>query len=181
MNVPSIEKKVGCFCEGRGLFRSVRVCIHAGLLTLSIGTWLLLESEVADLFAISVMLLVAAVAVIHVARRSLSTAAWIVLCVASAVSVLWIFVALHLTRNEAERFARQFIDAASCRVSFAELDSRGQGWSYISSHMMVKNITRYGATRSLTYRDNGLFRYEYFDDEAGAVWLPPCAGSRSPG
>jgi hypothetical protein len=151
----------------------MRIYFYTGLLALGISVWSVLEAELADISAIAVCMLVIVIGIVQVIKAKSKRIAWAVLSTSSIASLAWMLVAVHMVRVDADNFATDFIKNFPCQPSYSELLAESPGWIHESGHV-EKKIERFGATRLVTYQDNGLFRYGFLYDDTRSVWLRKC-------
>lgn len=148
-----------------------RVITYLIITVVSIAIWFAMKSELMNLVALGMMLVVGSAALGFLVRGK-DRAAWSVLAVSSLLLVGGMVLSVVHVRREADSTAREFLLRHPCRPDTAELKS-DSNWE-VTSERAERSVSRFGAVRRMTYQSNGLFRYGFLHDKERTVWLPVC-------
>jgi len=152
--------------------KMIRKIIYISIYVESILVWFISHAELGNFIAIGQILIlsIASSAVMIIGYRRFF---WLAMAASSWIVILAMAVAMITVRQEADNFARSFLEKNNCRPSINDLVTNSD-WFFYSNYMLAKNIERYGAVRRITYQYNGLFRYGFLYDEERTIWLPAC-------
>ena len=137
--------------------------------------WPWLDSELLQDALAGVVLVIAVVAGIRLARPRKRAA--IVLPIVCAAAPTFALTARREVAKAADAYADGFIRRHSCRPTFAGLTAANEGWQRGHGPMLLE-LRKLGAVRTISHQDNGLPRFGFLHGDSRCVWLPECVSAQ---
>ena len=136
--------------------------------------WPWLDAELLQNAAAVVVLVIAVVAGVRLARSRTRAAS--VLPAVCAAALTFALIARHEVVAASDAYANGFIKRHSCRPTFADLSAANEGWER-GRGLMLLELRKFGAVRRISYQENGFLRFGFPYDDSRSVWLPECGAA----
>ncbi|WP_148040885.1 hypothetical protein [Montanilutibacter psychrotolerans] len=139
------------------------------------GVWFVVRAELVDVVAMAFLIMVAVIAMVMAVRGGHRYLAALTATIAAVLVAVMIYCWMQ-AKERADHFAAEFIRSHACAPSFDELLTSSGDWkrSRVRGHIRA-DIRFFGASRLVTYQNNGLLRFGLMD-ETRTVWIPQCKG-----
>ena len=133
--------------------------------------WPFLDLELLQNAAAGIVLVIAVVATIRLAKCTKWKA--IVLPMVCVAALAFASIARIQVTKASDAYVDAFIRHHPCRPAFADLSAANEGWEHGHGLTSLK-FRKLGAVRKISYQENGLLRYGFLYDDSRSVWLQEC-------